>query len=165
MGIKTNIILTGGNPPIPMNIIQGSVNHYPRNILLDGNRIYEIVQGLREEMDDISSQSEVTVTVNSYQELTSYDKTTLINGDVIKVTSDESNQGRTVYYRWDETTQTFQTLGVGGMYYTKSETDSLLEEVQQDITNLTTQVSNIEQTVETNKSYVEQDTEILTIPI
>ena len=91
MGIKTNIILTGGNPPIPMNIIQGSVNHYPRNILLDGNRIYEIVQGLREEMDDISSQSEVTVTVNSYQELTSYDKTTLINGDVIKVTSDESN--------------------------------------------------------------------------
>ena len=148
-----------------MNIIQGSVNHYPRNILLDGNRIYEIVQGLREEMDDISSQSEVTVTVNSYQELTSYDKTTLINGDVIKVTSDESNQGRTTYYRWNETTQTFETLGVGGMYYTKSEMDALLKDVQQDVTDLTTQVTNIEQTVETNKSYVEQGTEILTIPI
>lgn len=148
-----------------MNMLQGTVNHYPKNILLDGNKIYEITQGLQDQISNISSQSEVTVTVNSYQELTSYDKTTLINGDVIKVTSDESNQGRTVYYRWDETTQTFQTLGVGSMYYTKSETDSLLEEVQQDITNLTTQVSNIEQTVETNKSYVEQGSEILTIPI
>ena len=91
MGIKTNIILTGGNPPIPMNMLQGTVNHYPKNILLDGNKIYEITQGLQDQISNISSQSEVTVTVNSYQELTSYDKTTLINGDVIKVTSDESN--------------------------------------------------------------------------
>lgn len=41
------------------------------------------------------------------------------------------------------------------MYYTKSETDAMLEDVQQDVTNLTTQISNIEQTVENNKSYVE----------
>ena len=91
MGIKTNIILTGGNPPIPMNILQGSVNHFSKNILLDGNKIYEITSGLQEQINNISSQSEVTVTVNSYQELTSYDKTTLVNGDVIKVISDESN--------------------------------------------------------------------------
>ena len=31
----------------------------------------------------------------------------------------------------------------------------MLEDVQQDVTNLTTQISNIEQTVENNKSYVE----------
>lgn len=148
-----------------MNMLQGSVNHFPKNILLDGNKIYEITQGLQDQISNISSQSEVTVTVNSYQELTSYDTTTLVNGDVIKVTSDESNQGNVAYYRWDETTQTFQTLGVGNMYYTKSETDAMLEDVQQDVTNLTTQISNIEQTVENNKSYVEQGSEILTIPI
>lgn len=110
------------------------------------------------------STYEVSVTVGSFSDLSKYDKTTLNDGDIIKVQSDETNNGSTAYYRWDAKTDTYQMLGAGGMYYTKSETDQLIDGVKQDVFGLATQVTNIEQNIETNKAYVQQGSEILTIP-
>ena len=163
MGIKTNIVLRGGNPPIPMNILQGSSNHYPKNIVLDANKVYEMTDELRQQIGNITAY-EVSVTVSSFSELSSYDTSTLTDGDIIKVESDETNNNSVAYYQWDAETSTYNMLGVNGIYYTKTETDKLIDEVKDGISNLTTQVTNIEQTIETNKPYVQQGTEIITIP-
>lgn len=79
---------------------------------------------LQEQIDAISSASDVVDVVGTYAELQNYDTSKLGNNDIIKVLTDETHDDAISYYRWDDTTETFTYIGSQGPFYTKSETDA-----------------------------------------
>lgn len=81
---------------------------------------------LQSQIDGISASSDVKDIVGTKAALNAYDTSTLGNNDIIKVLQDESQNNETTYYRWSTTTSTFTLIGEEGPYYTKSETDILL---------------------------------------
>lgn len=89
---------------------------------------------LQGQIDAISASSDVTDIVGTYADLQAYDTTHLKDNDIIKVLQDESQNGETTYYRWSTSTQTFTLIGEEGPYYTKSQTDTLLQAKQDTLT-------------------------------
>lgn len=85
---------------------------------------------LQGQIDAISASSDVTDIVGTYADLQAYDTTHLKDNDIIKVLQDESQNDETTYYRWSTSTQTFTLIGEEGPYYTKSQTDTLLQAKQ-----------------------------------
>lgn len=81
---------------------------------------------LQSQIDGITASSDVKDIVGTYAELQAYDTSTLGNNDIIKVLQDELHNNETTYYRWSTTTETFTLIGEEGPYYTKSQTDTLL---------------------------------------
>ena len=59
--------------------------------------------------------------VGSLDELNAYDKSTLIDQDVINVLSDADHGNSNSYYRYNATTDSFEYVGDIGSYYTKTE--------------------------------------------
>lgn len=90
--------------------------------------------GLQSQIDAISAASDVKDIVRTYAELQQYDTTSLGNNDIIKVLQDETQDGATTYYRWSTSTESFSLIGEEGPYYTKSQTDSLLQDKQDTLT-------------------------------
>lgn len=82
---------------------------------------------LQSQIDAITSSSDVVDIVGTYAQLQSYDTQHLQNNDVIKVLQDETHDNAMTYYRWLKNTSTWQYIGQEGPYYTKSETDTLLQ--------------------------------------
>lgn len=104
---------------------------------------------LQGQIDAITASSDVKDIVGTHAELENYDTSTLGNNDIIKVLQDETQGGATTYYRWNATTQTFSLIGEEGPYYTKSQTDTLLNAKQDDLTagsNITISGSTISAT-------------------
>lgn len=89
---------------------------------------------LQGQIDAISASSDVTDIVGTYAELEAYDTTHLKDNDIIKVLQDESQNDETTYYRWSTSTQSFTLIGEEGPYYTKSQTDTLLQAKQDTLT-------------------------------
>lgn len=85
---------------------------------------------LQSQIDGITASSDVTDIVGTYAQLQAYDTSTLGNNDIIKVLQDESRNGETTYYRWSTTTQNFTLIGEEGPYYTKSQTDTLINNLK-----------------------------------
>lgn len=81
---------------------------------------------LQSQIDGITASSDVKDIVGTYAELQDYDTSTLGDNDIIKVLQDESHSNETTYYRWSTSTETFTLIGEEGPYYTKSQTDTLL---------------------------------------
>ena len=79
---------------------------------------------LQEQIDAISSASDVVDVVGTYAELQDYDTSKLGDNDIIKVLTDETHDDAISYYRWNDTTETFTYIGSQGPFYTKSETDA-----------------------------------------
>lgn len=79
---------------------------------------------LQEQIDAISSASDVVDVVGTYAELQAYDTSKLGDNDIIKVLTDETHDNAISYYRWNDTTETFTYIGSQGPFYTKSETDA-----------------------------------------
>ena len=79
---------------------------------------------LQEQIDAISSASDVVDVVGTYAELQNYDTSKLSDNDIIKVLTDETHDGAASYYRWNDTTEVFTYIGSQGPFYTKSETDA-----------------------------------------
>lgn len=77
--------------------------------------------GLQEQIDGITSSSDVKDIVGTYAELQNYDTSTLGNNDIIKVLQDNTHNDAMTYYRWNTTTQQFTYVGQEGPYFTKSE--------------------------------------------
>lgn len=103
---------------------------------LQGNIDAEILarQGadvnLQGQIDAIVASSDVKDIVGTYAELQAYDTSTLGDRDIIKVLQDENQNNETTYYRWSTTSETFTLIGEEGPYYTKAQTDSLLNAKQ-----------------------------------
>ena len=79
---------------------------------------------LQEQIDAISSASDVVDVVGTYAELQDYDTSKLSDNDIIKVLTDETHDDAISYYRWSDTTDAFTYIGSQGPFYTKSETDA-----------------------------------------
>ena len=94
-------------------------------------------QGLQTQIDAISAASDVKDIVGTYQELENYDTSKLGDNDIIKVLQDETQEDATTYYRWVAAEDEFQLIGEEGPYYTRAQTDAMLEE-KQDIMQFST---------------------------
>ena len=104
---------------------------------------------LQGQIDAISASSDVKDIVGTHAELENYDTSTLGNNDIVKVLQDETEDGATTYYRWNASTHTFSLIGEEGPYYTKSQTDTLLNAKQDELTagsNITISGSTISAT-------------------
>lgn len=81
---------------------------------------------LQRQIDSIVASSDVVDIVGTYQELLNYDTSHLGDNDIIKVLDDNTHNNATSYFRFKKSTNTWQYIGSEGPYYTKSETDTLL---------------------------------------
>lgn len=81
---------------------------------------------LQGQIDAIVSSSDVVDIVGTYQDLQNYDTSKLGDNDIIKVLDDSTHNNATSYFRWKKSTSTWQYIGSEGPYYTKGETDALL---------------------------------------
>lgn len=89
---------------------------------------------LQEEIDEIKNNPDVVDVVATKAALDTYDTSTLTDKDVIRVLSDETHDGQSTYYRWEAGTQDWAFIGVAGDYYTKAQTDDLLDAKQDTLT-------------------------------
>ena len=85
------------------------------------------IKNLQGQIDTINDSSDVTDVVATYSELTSYDKSTLTDKDVIKVLTDSSHDNKTTYYRYIKDDNDFTYIGAVESYYTKAEADAKLK--------------------------------------
>lgn len=90
--------------------------------------------GLQSQIDAIVASSDVKDIVGTYADLQAYDTSTLGNNDIIKVLQDETHSNETTYYRWSTTTNLFTLIGEEGPYYTKAQSDTLLNAKQNKLT-------------------------------
>lgn len=84
--------------------------------------------GLQNQIDALASSSDVVDVVGTYAELLAYDTSKLNNNDIVKVLSDSTHNDAISYYRWNTTVipNVWVYIGSQGPFYTKSETDTLL---------------------------------------
>lgn len=81
---------------------------------------------LQNQIDSIVASSDVVDIVGTYQDLQNYDTSKLGDNDIIKVLNDSTHNNATSYFRWKKSTSTWQYIGSEGPYYTKAQTDVLL---------------------------------------
>ena len=116
--------------------------------------------GLQGQIDAITSSSDVKDIVGTYTELQNYDTSTLGNDDIIKVLQDSTHNNAMTYYRWiiSGGTGSWQYIGEEGPYYTKSETETLLNNKQDEITSSNKLLSDlVDDTNQTNKFVTENE--------
>ena len=89
--------------------------------------VWDSIDELQEEIDEIKNSPDVVDIVDTYADLESYDTSELGDKDVIRVLNDETHDGESTYYRWNLSSQTWTFIGGLGPYYTKDETDALIE--------------------------------------
>jgi hypothetical protein len=85
---------------------------------------------LQTEIDNIKNSPDVVDIVPTYAALQSYDTSDLGDKDIVRVLADETHDGNSTYYRWNATTSSWAFIGTTGPYYTKTQTDALLDEKQ-----------------------------------
>lgn len=117
---------------------------------------------LQNQIDAITASSDVVDIVGTYQDLQNYDTLHLGDNDIIKVLNDSTHNNAVSYFRWKKSSSTWQYVGSEGPYYTKGETDNLLNDKvskvegkglsENDFTNdLKSKLDNIESGAQVNK--------------
>ena len=93
--------------------------------------------GLQNQIDAITSSSDVKDVVGTYNDLLNYPTSTLGNNDIVKVLQDSTHDDAMSYYRWVITAGVGAWVYIGSEapYYTKGETDTLLNAKQNAITS------------------------------
>lgn len=83
---------------------------------------------LQSQIDAITVSSDVIDVLGTYQDLQNYDTSHVKANDIIKVLQDSTHNDSMSYYRWVivDHVGSWQYVGSEGPYYTKSETDTLL---------------------------------------
>lgn len=87
---------------------------------------------LQNQIDAITVSSDVVDVVSTYQDLVDYDTQHIKANDIIKVMQDSTHDNAISYYRWVIVNHvgSWEYVGSEGPYYTKSETDTLLNAKQ-----------------------------------
>lgn len=98
------------------------------------------INAVQTQIDALTSKSDVVDVVGTYAELQSYTTSTLLANDVVKVLSDSTHSDGRSYYRWVITNSVgaWEYIGTESVGYTKSETNALLEDKQDTISDLAT---------------------------
>lgn len=102
----------------------------PQELLDRIDDLEDGLSALEEEFDEFKNSPDVVDIVATYEDLQAYDTSDLGDKDVIRVLADETHDNESSYYRWSTTTQTWTFIGATGPYYTKNETDELIEEAR-----------------------------------
>ena len=89
---------------------------------------------LQQEIDDLKNSPDVVDIVATYADLMAYDTSSLGDKDVIRVLEDETHDDESTYYRWDKTNSQWDFIGAIEGYYTKEQTDELLDTKQDELT-------------------------------
>ena len=99
---------------------------------------------LQSQIDAIVASSDVFDIVGTYAELQAYDISTVPVNDIIKVLVDSTHSNAATYYRCVENggVKSWSYIGSEGAYYTKSETDTLLND-KYDASNPAGYTSNV----------------------
>lgn len=108
---------------------------------------------LQNQIDAITVSSDVVDVVSTYQDLVDYDTQHIKANDIIKVMQDSTHDNAISYYRWVIVNHVGSWVYVGseGPYYTKSETDTLLNAKQNTITTTNKLASDlVDDTNQTN---------------
>lgn len=91
-------------------------------------------QDLQNQIDTLEAASDVVDIVGTYADLLAYDTQHLQDNDIIKVLEDETHDDAISYYRFNKPTGTWTYIGSQGPYYTKEQTDDLLDAKQDKLT-------------------------------
>lgn len=89
---------------------------------------------IEQEIEDLRNEPDVVDIVGTYAELQAYDTSDLGDKDIIRVLVDEMHDNESTYYRWNKTPQTWTYIGAVEGYYTRGQTDALLDEKQDTLT-------------------------------
>lgn len=92
------------------------------------------IDAVAQDLEDFKNSPDVVDIVPTYADLQNYDTSELGDKDIVRVLADETHEGESSYYRWSTDTSTWTFIGATGPYYTKSETDNLLDEKQNALT-------------------------------
>ena len=84
-------------------------------------------KALQQEIDDLKNSPDVVDIVATYADLQSYDTSKLGDNDIVRVLEDETHDDESSYYRWDKTNSQWVYIGSVEGYYTKDQTDELIE--------------------------------------
>lgn len=103
-------------------------------------------QAIEQEIEDLRNNPDVVDIVGSYADLLAYDTSDLGDKDVIRVLVDETHDDESTYYRWDKPNQAWNFIGAVEGYYTKDQTDALLEE-KQDVLTAGDNISIVDDTI------------------
>lgn len=90
------------------------------------DRIEGEIDTVNERVDLIEASSDCADVVGTKAELDSYDKSKLTDKAVIKVLQDETQEYAQTYYRYSKPSNSFTLIGELGPFYTKAESDNLL---------------------------------------
>lgn len=110
--------------------------------------------GLQGQIDALTVSSGVIDVLGTYQDLQNYDTTHVKEDDIIKVLQDSTHNNAMTYYRWiiSGGAGSWRYIGEEGPYYTKSESDILLNNKQDEITSSNKLLSDlVDDTNQTNK--------------
>lgn len=89
---------------------------------------------IEQEIEDLRNEPDVVDIVGTYADLQAYDTSDLGDKDIIRVLVDETHDDESTYYRWNKTPQTWTYIGAIEGYYTRAQTDALLDEKQDTLT-------------------------------
>lgn len=95
------------------------------DILLQKN-----IDDVAQDLEDFKNSPDVVDIVPDYAALQNYDTTDLSDKDIVRVLADETHDDASTFYRWDKPNNQWVFIGITGPYYTKSETDTLLDAKQ-----------------------------------
>lgn len=99
----------------------------------DGRKSIVNVEYVNKVVEDLTLRSDVVDIVGTYQELQSYDTSTLTANDVIKVLQDDTHDNASTYYKWNGTS--FDFIGEEGPYYTQTQADDKLDKKLDKVTD------------------------------
>lgn len=100
----------------------------------DGRKSIVNVEYVNKVVEDLTLRSDVVDIVGTYQELQSYDTSTLTANDVIKVLQDDTHDNASTYYKWNGTS--FDFVGEEGPYYTQTQADVKLDKKLDKVTDV-----------------------------
>lgn len=98
------------------------------------------LDSLEQQFEDFKNSPDVVDIVPTYAALQDYDTSALSDKDVIRVLADETHEDESAYYRWNLADQTWTFIGATGPYYTKSEIDATVEDIDTNLSTLTASV-------------------------
>lgn len=99
-----NILGNGGDP----SQFSGCCNTKTQTYLLEA---IDRVQKMEDEVEELRNNPDVVDIVDTYADLQAYDTQHLTDNDIIRVLTDETHNGNSTYYRFDESTGTWTFIG------------------------------------------------------
>lgn len=140
-----------------MNKEMQDVEALQTNINAEVNAREAADNALSERIEEIHNSPDVVDIVETYADLEAYDTSNLHDNDIIRVLRDETHDGASYYYRWNATDKAWVGIGTVGDYYTKQEINAKFTGVNNDITTLTSGLS------ETNTKVTSLQTSVSTV--